>query len=242
MATVLQISDTHLRAEPHTPSNRDPDAALTASLAPVSGVRPDLLLLTGDLADDGTVTALRRLRDALDGFDAPMLAVSGNHDEPHNVRAVFGEADTYDVGAWRVVAVETFVPRQIHGAVDVDDVVKRLDSLDERPTLIAMHHPPRSPSTHNWFRLIGADAFVDAIVARPHVRAIASGHLHELFHYELGRDRQVELCGAPSAYYAIEHHGDRYELVGSGLVGTQLLTLNDDGSFACQPVPRSLGC
>lgn len=239
MATVLQISDTHLRAEPHTPRQRDPDESLAASLAAVDHLRPDLVLLTGDLADDGSVGALRRLGDLVARFDAPVLAVAGNHDDPANVRAVFGEGTTAEVGRWRVLGVPTVLPGENHGAVDVVEVARRLDELDGRPTIITMHHPPRSPSTHPWFRLLGADELLDAVRSRPHVRALVTGHLHEAFRFH---ENGLELCGAPSSYYAIKHAGDYYELVRDGLVGTQLLTLGDDGSFACEPVARSLGC
>lgn len=244
MATVFQISDTHLRAEPHTPHKRgprtmDPDDSLEASLGALEGVRPDLVLLTGDLTDDGSVPALRRLRDRVEQLGAPMLAVAGNHDDPANVGDVFGQSGVVEVGAWRVVGVETFVKRRNHGLVDVEAVVHTLDALDRRPTIVAMHHGPRSPSTHRWFRLIGDDLLVDALSQRPHVRAIVSGHLHEVFRYH---ENGLELCGAPSSWYAIEHTGDSYELVVDGLVGAQVLTLGDDGSFACQPVARSLGC
>jgi hypothetical protein len=78
-----------------------------------------------------------------------------------------------------------------------------------------------------------------ALRQHPGVRAVVSGHLHEAFHL---REAGLELCGAPSTYYAIEHHGDQWRAVADGVVGTQLLTLGDDGSFACVPVTRSLGC
>lgn len=239
MALVLQISDTHLRAEPHTPAARDPDAALAASLDSVRNVVPDLVLLTGDLSDDGSVLALRRLQALVEAFDAPVLAVAGNHDDAATTRHVFGDRAEVEVGAWRVLAVETLLPNVNHGAVDVDDLTRRLDAADDRPTIIAMHHPPRSPSTHRWFDLIGSESLLDALHVRANVRAIVSGHLHEAFRYHVDG---IELCGAPSTYYAIEHTGDSYELVADGLVGTQLLTLDDDGSFACRPVARSLGC
>ena len=244
MPVVLQISDSHLRAEPNTPVRRNPDATLAASLHAISEVEPDLVLLTGDLADDGSVEGLRRLRDAVDGFDAPMLAMAGNHDDPATVRAVFGDESERDVDGWRVMAVETHVRRRIHGAVDVGAVVRRLDALDSRPTVLAMHHPPRSPSTHRWFQLTGAAQLLAELRDRPHVRAIVSGHLHEVFRYEVavGSGHALQLCGAPSSYYAIRHSGDEYEVAADGLVGTQLLTLGGDGAFACQPVPRSLGC
>ena len=58
MATVLQISDTHLRAEPNTPVDNDPDASLWATIDAVREVHADLVLLTGDLADDASPAAL----------------------------------------------------------------------------------------------------------------------------------------------------------------------------------------
>ncbi len=239
MATVLQISDTHLRAEPNTPADRDPDAGLAASIDAVLGIDADLVLLTGDLADDGSLEALSRLRDLVAVFSAPVLAVAGNHDSLDTVHALFGAPGEAEVGAWRVVAVESLIPGEIHGAIDVDDLARRLDELDDRPTVIAIHHPPRSPSTHPWFRLIGAESMLAELRRRPNVRAVVSGHLHEAFRFA---DGGLELCGAPSTHYAIEHRGDDYRVLDDGIVGAQVLTLGDDGSFACVPVARSLGC
>jgi Icc protein len=238
-ATVLQISDTHLRAEPNTPAERNPDASLSATVDAVRGVRADLLLLTGDLADDGSVPALERLRAIGAELSSTVLAVAGNHDDVHNVRVVFGAPDSIELGSWRVLGVESVIPGQDHGQVDVGSLVQRLDRVDDRPTLIAIHHPPRSPSTNPMFQLIGADDMLAALRERPHVRAVVSGHLHEAFDRHEG---DLQLCGCPSSYYAIEHIGDKYEFGGDGIVGAQVLTLGDDGSFACERVARSLGC
>lgn len=239
MANVLQISDTHLRAEANTPADKDPDVSLAASIDGARGIHADLVLLTGDLADDGSLAALERLRDLVSVFAAPVLALAGNHDILDNVRAVFGDADSAEIGAWQVVAIESLIAGEVHGSVDVDDLIRRLDALDDRPTVIAIHHPPRSTSTHQWFELIGAEQMLAAVRERPSVRAVVSGHLHEAFHFH---EAGLELCGAPSTYYAIEHRGNEWRAVDDGIVGTQLLTLGDDGSFACVPVTRSLGC
>ena len=239
MATVLQISDTHLRAAPHTPADNDPDESLRATLAAVRDVRADLVLLTGDLADDGSDAALRRLRTVVEELSTPVLAVAGNHDLLDGVRTVFGTLDTVEVGRWRALGVESVIPGEDHGFVDVERLTERLDRVDDRPTLIAIHHPPRSPSTNKMFQLIGANSMVAALRDRPHVRAIVSGHLHEVFDR---REGDLQMCGGPSSWYAIEHSGDAYRLVADGLVGAQVLTLGDDGSFACNRVSRSLGC
>ena len=239
MATVLQISDTHLRAAPHTPADRDPDASLSATIDAVRDVHADLVLLTGDLADDGSLAALERLRTSVGHLSPAILAVAGNHDDLDNVHSVFGTVDTIEVGRWRVLAVDSMIAGQDHGAVDVEQLTQRLDRVDDRPTLIAIHHPPRSPSTNPMFGLIGADPLLAALRDRPHVRAIASGHLHEVFDRSEGG---LQICGGPSSYYAIEHIGDDYRLFADGLVGAQVLTLGDDGSFTCNRFARSLGC
>ena len=239
MATVLQISDTHLRAVPNTPPDRDPDVALAATIDAVRNVHADLVLLTGDLSDDGSVPALQRLRSTVAVLSPAILAIPGNHDDPDNVHAVFGRTDTVDLGRWRVLGVESVIRGEDHGEVDVQDLIRRLDALDARPTVLAIHHPPRSPSANAMFQLIGADEMLAALRDRPHVRAVVSGHFYEAFER---REGGVELWGSPSAYYAIEHIGTQYELVDDGLVGAQVLTLGDDGSFACDRVARSLGC
>jgi 3',5'-cyclic-AMP phosphodiesterase len=239
MVTVLQISDTHLRAVPHTPSERDPDASLAATLDALRGVDADLLLLTGDLADDASLAGVARLREIVAGLAPEVIAVAGNHDELPNVRAVFGSLDTVEVGGWRVLGVETYIPGEDHGSVDVADLVRRLDEVDARHTLIAVHHPPRSDSRHPMFQLMHADEMLAALHARPHVRAVVSGHLHEVFDR---REGDLDLCGCPSSYFAIVHEGAGYRLVDDGFVGAQVLTLGDDGSFSCERVARSLGC
>ena len=239
MATVLQISDTHLRAAAHTPADRDPDASLMATIDAVRDVRADLVLLTGDLADDGSLAALERLRAGVGDLSTTLLAVAGNHDDLDSVRSVFGSVDTVEAGRWRVMGVETIIPGQDHGSVDVEKLTERLDRVDDRPTLIALHHPPLSTSTNPMFQLIGAEPMLAALRDRPHVRAIVSGHLHEVFDR---REGDLQIYGAPSSWYAIEHTGDDYRLYTDGLVGAQVLTLRDDGSFACIRVSRSLGC
>ena len=239
MAVVLQISDTHLRAEPNTPADNDPDASLLATLDAVRDVEADLLLLTGDLADDGSVDALQRLQGVVGDLAPRVMAVAGNHDDLDSVRATFGEVDSVEVGVWRVLAVETYIAGEDHGYVDVEQLVRRLDQVDDRFTLIALHHPPRSPSTNPMFQLLRADEMLAALAERRHVRAVVSGHLHEAYDR---REGDLELCGSPSSWYAIEHRGNEYRLFADGIVGAQILTLGDDGSFSCKRVDRSLGC
>lgn len=234
-ATVLQLSDTHLTDDPSGRVNdRDPEARLQAVLDAwrAAGRPADLVVLTGDNADDGSVAACRRLAGMLAGVGAPVLAVAGNHDTTASVVTVFGANPSAEVGAWRVVGLATERPGQVHGTLDVADALDRLDRLDDRPTVVALHHPPVTTSTNPMFQLEGAEDLLAGLAARPHVRAVVSGHLHEAFSFTGAGG--LALLGAPSTLYGIRHEGDRYRLSADSPTGARVLTLADDGTCTHQ--------
>jgi 3',5'-cyclic-AMP phosphodiesterase len=238
-ATVLQLSDTHLRARPGiVDSRRDsPDAALTATVNAVQivGARPDLVVLTGDLADDGSKAALLRLRTELSVFACPVLALAGNHDHPAAVTDVFGSAAPIEIAGWRVLPLDTAVPGREDGEIEAAEVLRRLDELSGMPTMLVMHHPPDSPSTHPIFGLVGGSALLDGLRTRPHVRLVATGHLHQSFDRA---DGQLTIVGAPSTWFALDHEAPHYRLVTDGVVGARVWTLAPDGTASHRVVSR----
>src|SRR5688572_14955337 len=50
---------------------------------------PELLIVTGDLADDGSQATYRRFRSALKDIKVPTYLVPGNHDLVSNMNLVF---------------------------------------------------------------------------------------------------------------------------------------------------------
>jgi hypothetical protein len=58
----------------------DPAATASAAVDAINGAAPDFTLVLGDLADHGTPGELAAARAALDGLQAPWLALRGNHD------------------------------------------------------------------------------------------------------------------------------------------------------------------
>ena len=79
---IAQITDIHLGFEQENPdelNRRRLDAALRALCA--HDPLPDLLLMTGDLADAGDDDlAYRRLKEAIAGLPFPAYPLAGNHD------------------------------------------------------------------------------------------------------------------------------------------------------------------
>jgi 3',5'-cyclic-AMP phosphodiesterase len=234
MTVVLQLSDTHLSRVPHGDVNgRDPDERLATVLAAwqALGEQADLVLLTGDLADDGSREGCERLAAAVSALGAPMLALPGNHDVPGVVSDAFTPAaQLCDLGAWRVVGFDTSRPEQVHGTLDVAAALALIDGLDDRPTLVALHHPPVSRSSNPWFQLDGAQELLAGLGTRPQVKIVASGHLHDAFEFE--GPGGVALLGCPSTLLAIGHDGEAMELGADAPTGARVLRLEDDGDWA----------
>jgi 3',5'-cyclic AMP phosphodiesterase CpdA len=145
------------------------------------------------------------------------------------VREVF-DIDVATVGGWRIVGVDTSRAGQVHGQVDVEHEMARLDEWDRRPTLLAMHHPPLSPSRNALFQLDGAADLLAALPARPHVKGIISGHLHDPF--DMRSDAGTPVLGCPSTLIAFRHDGAEFTVGGSDATGARLLELADDGTLS----------
>jgi 3',5'-cyclic AMP phosphodiesterase CpdA len=233
VVTVLHLSDTHLTG--HTGAlvmDVDPDdrMAIVLEAWARSGEHADLIVHTGDVSDDESVAGPARVAAALAPLGAPILAVCGNHDLPSAVRAAFGEAISVEVGAWRVVGLESSMPSEIHGWIDAEVAMDLLDGYDTRPTIVAMHPPPRCRSSNPWFRLEGATELLDALAARPHVRALLSGHLHDAC--EPAGPGVLQLLNGPSVLAAIAHRGDDMQIGAPGApTGARILRLADDGTL-----------
>lgn len=230
--TVAQISDSHLKRDPGT-GEGSPDAMLRRAVELVGAAQPDVLLLTGDIADDGSPEAYERVAQAVAPLGVPVLATAGNHDDPAGVARVLGATDELMIGGWRVLLVDTSIPKTEWGRVDLAKLLQRLGSADGPPTLLALHHPPITTSTHPWMRLENGTELVNALTARGDVRVVVSGHLHEAFNAVLGG---VSYVGCSSSFYSIKHRQDQF-ILDNGHVGALTLSLASDGEFTWRRLP-----
>ena len=155
----MQLTDCHLFGEAETSMlGVNTDASLRAVLGQIEAdhKRPDLVLATGDLSQDGEVAAYQRLAGMLQA--SPALAgarircLPGNHDAPDTLRRAlpaWSEPVT-DVGAWRVICLDTTVPGSNGGHLpdsQLDLLESALAEAPERPALVATHHNAM-PITH----------------------------------------------------------------------------------------------
>ncbi len=196
---LLQMTDLHL--------HDDPDGALAGmrTLASFGAVlaharryrwAPDALVLSGDLANDGTAPAYRGLGEMLAALGVPVYCLPGNHDDPHLMRELLARAgvdagDGFDLGAWQVALLDTHVPGTHGGHLHAGELARleaRLARRPHAPALVFLHHPPVSIASP-WMDAMGLDnagALFEVLARHRRVRALACGHVHQVFETRRG--------------------------------------------------------
>src|SRR6201991_4666571 len=128
---LAQISDLHIKRPGALAYSRvDTGAYLARTIAALNALapRPDAVIMTGDLVDQGDPEQYEHLKALLAPLEIPYYLLVGNHDERAALRAAFperaelhsgGEFVQYalDVGPLRVIALDSMVPGQSAGTL-----------------------------------------------------------------------------------------------------------------------------
>jgi Icc protein len=191
---LAQVSDLHIGAGEN---GADPVSHLQAVVRAIRSLpnQPDAVLVTGDLTHDGGPREYSIARELLEGLEVPLHVLPGNHDDRVLLREAFdlpGEGRdpidyAADVGALRLVLFDSNVPGQDPGRYDPERLGwldSELSAQPERPTLLALHHPPLATAVREWDGINlepGQRPLLAEVVARhPQLRAIVGGHLHRI--------------------------------------------------------------
>jgi 3',5'-cyclic AMP phosphodiesterase CpdA len=206
---LLHLSDVHFGAE-----DREALAAVEKFAA---HIKPDAIIVAGDLTQSGRRREFTAAREWLDRLGAPVLVAPGNHDTPiyhlparmvapfdryerymAGIDAV-GQLSEFGGGLVRVSAINT--ARGIQGRMNWADGVIALDDLDEALDrlkggpdgawrILICHHPLAEPD-HAQISVDtrrGGEALKRCAKAK--VDAILTGHIHDAFAHPIEAARR----------------------------------------------------
>jgi Icc protein len=192
---IIQISDSHLVPPGALLFGTDPLFRLEACLADINRNHADaeLVIISGDLANDGERAAYAALGDQVANCVPPCRLMLGNHDDRALFLEMFPEVrpeggfvqGVVDTREGRLILLDTLESGLVEGRL----CEARLRWLDERlreaagqPVFIFMHHPPfkiHMPELDR-VRLADADAFHAVLARHGNIRHIFAGHVHRL--------------------------------------------------------------
>jgi 3',5'-cyclic-AMP phosphodiesterase len=193
---IAQISDLHIKPPGSLAYGRvDTARALERCVAALNEFipRPDLVVISGDLADTPTAAVYEHLKRLLAPLQLPVVGIPGNHDSREMMRAAFPQAayatssgplnQRVEVGGLELVLLDSSVHGKPHGELDAPTLQwldATLVSSPERPALLFLHHPPFK--TGIWHmdcqNLLNAGELAQIVRRHPRVQLIATGHVH----------------------------------------------------------------
>ncbi|HEV8295836.1 MAG TPA: metallophosphoesterase [Acidimicrobiales bacterium] len=232
---VVQLSDTHFGGPSagesrEGPGARDPAETLDAVFDDILSKRltPDVVVVTGDLANHGTADAYRALGERLARVGLPVHCLAGNHDFVEPLEANLSRAGvsldrTARFDDWLFLFLDTNAAArvadasgQLHdapnrvlranrgllSATELTWVAEVLSGSDARNVMVWMHHPPLSPPGHHGLdRAAFTDPLFDALERDPRVRGIGAGHIHAF--YECQRSG-IRVFSCPSTWLTFD--------------------------------------
>lgn len=237
--TIAHLSDLHLLGGGHALFGRvDSENNLKTALHQLehSGIRPDAIVISGDVADRGEADAYRRAKAAVvpaaGRMGAQVIWVMGNHDVRGPFRTeLLGERPhgkpvdrVVDVNGLRIVSLDTSVPGFHHGEIDDSQLHWLADVLSQparHGTVLALHHPPiPSPVAVMDILELRDQHRLAAVIRDTDVRVVLAGHVH---YTTTGTCGGVPVLGAGATSYTMDLSAPVAEL--HGIDGGQSFSL-----------------
>lgn len=240
---VAQISDTHLFASEEQEmlgvATAQSFQAVVRSLQALQP-QPDVLLMTGDLSQDETLESYERLCQLITPLGIPAYWIPGNHDIPEVMQEVLQSQSisplkSFQAGGWNFVLLNSAVAGKTNGALSPETLMwleQQLQAECDRPTLVALHHPPLSISSE-WMDNLGVhnpEELFQVLDRHPQVKIVVFGHIHQAFDAERNG---VRYLGVPSTCVQFTPKARDFT-IDETQPGFRLLKLESNGEFTTQ--------
>ena len=238
---LVQITDSHLHASQEgTLLGMNTQYSLDLVLDRVEAERDriDLILATGDIAQDGSVEAYRRFLRDVDRFQAPIRWTAGNHDDRANMKAALsnGRASVgrpiYTSDDWVIILLDSTVPGKVYGNLGPDQLAlldRLLTQHADKHALVTFHHHPLDMDS-TWMDKIGIknkNALQRVLQRHTNVRAVLWGHVHQNSDQMIDGIRYIS---TPSTCVQFEPGTEDFSIDTQG-PGYRWLDLNSDGTI-----------
>ncbi|MCS3463645.1 Icc protein [Citrobacter sp. JUb117] len=240
----MQITDTHLFAEKHETLlgvNTWDSYQCVLDAIHAESTDFDLIVATGDLAQDQSAAAYQHFAEGIASFRAPCVWLPGNHDfQPAMYSALqdagISPAKRVFIGEqWQILLLDSQVFGVPHGELSefqLEWLERKLADAPERNTLLLLHHHPL-PSGCSWLdqhSLRNAAELDNVLVNYPRVKYLLCGHIHQELDLDWNGRR---LLATPSTCVQFKPHCANFTL-DTISPGWRTLELFADGSLHTQ--------
>ncbi len=219
----IHITDTHVR-DIWYPAN----TATQLAIFQINLIRPDFVILSGDVVDYGSSAAFHQFRAMLTMLQVPIFVGPGNHDLDSKSRLSLFETyiapKNYSVSFGPAQIISLDVSNSWYAPPDqVVWLNQTLSSCDKPFRIVFFHYPPLDNSGNS--DLDGAGKELIRVFNEHNVTLVLTGHIHQDMVHVINGTHYVTTTTAGGTYPEGFYHGYRiitYEngtLVGYGYNG-----------------------
>lgn len=237
---ILQISDMHLFAQENEQLvgiNTQESFAAILDIAKQQSWPPDYIFLTGDLSQDASPIAYKRLAKQLQALNIPCLVLPGNHDSPALLRECFNTPQAnyqtfLHTDDWLFVFLNTATPNEEGGTLDAQEIMALEAQLNEHPhkkVLICLHHQivPVNSAWLDTMAVCNAKLLLDVLAAHKNVKGIIHGHVHQDF---ASRYNGIPIFSTPSTCFQFKPNNVEFA-IDNLAPGYRWLELKENGDI-----------
>ena len=238
--SLLQITDLHILPglnETFLGINTEHYFHAVLDLAFAKHHHFDLILVTGDLAQEPCSGSYQRILQKLESTNTPCICLPGNHDDYGLMQQIF---NTRRVSCrkqvlfenWQLICLNSQIPGSQGGRISEQELLFLEDCLTSYPNhhaLIAVHHHclgTKSPWMDTMI-IENSEVFLAITKRYSQVKAITTGHIHQVMDITTG---SVRVLGSPSTCFQFTPKSDAFSLDTSA-PGYRSIKLYADGKI-----------
>lgn len=236
---ILHLSDIHLAKHGEIIWGADTLSSLNKAIDMIKNIPEiDAIIISGDISNDGSLWTYDFIDEQFGKLDIPVYCCPGNHDNLRVMMTVFSPKfikiiDKAIIAGWQFYFLNSVVQDEIEpnknkarGFLSRDGL-KQLEQnlrVNNMPTVIVLHHPPKEPGGWINRRLLdNRDEFNDMIKRFDNVKLVLYGHIH---YSTQNYNGNVIYSSAPSIGYAFDKYLPKFQIA-KGKEGFNLIELNN---------------
>jgi len=195
----------------------------------------DLILVTGDLAQDPCTASYQRILNSLEATNTPCICLPGNHDDYELMQQIFNTSRVSCrkqilLENWQLICLNSQIPGAPEGRLSKQELLFLEDCLVSNPNhhaLIAVHHhclETKSPWMDTMM-IENSEELLATVNKYPQTKAITTGHIHQAMDITIG---SLRILGTPSTCFQFKPESTALSLDTSS-PGYRLIKLYADG-------------
>ena len=236
-SSILQITDMHILSDPdETLLGINTEHYFHAVLehAFANNHHFDLILVTGDLAQDPCTASYQRILNSLESYNTTCICLPGNHDDDNLMQQILNTSlvncrKQILLEKWQLICLNSKLEGSDGGYLSNQELSFLEDCLSSKPdhhALIAVHHHCLKVNGFMDTMIIENSQELLAIINQyPQTLAITTGHIHQVMDVTVDG---VRILGAPSTCFQFTPESQTFSL-DTTAPGYRLINLYTDG-------------